>query len=135
MTEIPFVAFAQYLWHESIQVDTVHFSLCSFFKVSEKSINEVLQLFSDNCSIKKWHEFKRDYNLQKNSSFKWLKLIYSIPEKWKFIIKENHENAANFIIHDHYFKWLKLIDSIPERWKLSKKTMKMLLILSFMTIT
>ena len=29
-------------------------------------------------------------------------LIDSIPEKWKFIIKENFENAANLVIHDHH---------------------------------
>ena len=33
--------------------------------------------------------------------FQWLQLIGSVPERWKFIIKENYENAANFIIHDH----------------------------------
>ena len=27
--------------------------------------------------------------------FKWLQLIAYIPERWKFIIKENHEHAAN----------------------------------------
>ena len=96
MTEILFAILPQCLWYEGIQVDRVSVHCLKF---SEKSINSVLQLFSDNGSFKKWHEFKRDYNLHKNS----------------------------------YFKWLKLIDSIPER--LSKKTMKMLLILSFMIIT
>ena len=28
-------------------------------------------------------------------------MIDSIPERWKFIIKENYENATNLIIHDH----------------------------------
>ena len=26
----------------------------------------------------------------------------SIPQRWKIIIKENFENAINFIIHDHH---------------------------------
>ena len=25
-----------------------------------------------------------------------------IPERWKFIIKENYKNASNLIIHDHH---------------------------------
>ena len=30
------------------------------------------------------------------SYFKWLQIIYSVPERW------NYENATNFIIHDHH---------------------------------
>ena len=73
-----------------------------FLTFSEKSINYVSQLFSDNGSIKKWHEFKREYNLHESSYFKWLQLVDSIPERWKFVIKENYENATNLIIHDHH---------------------------------
>ena len=46
--------------------------------------------------------FKREYNLHESSYFQWLQLIGSIPERWKFIIKENYENATNFIIHDNH---------------------------------
>ena len=48
---------------------------------------------------KKWHKFKREYNLHQNSYFQ---LIDYIPEKWKFIIKKNNEVAANLITHDHH---------------------------------
>ena len=61
-----------------------------------------MQLFSDNGSIKKWHEFKREYNLHESSCFKWLQLIHSSPERWKFTIKENYENATYMIIHDQH---------------------------------
>ena len=73
-----------------------------FLTLSEKSINYVSHFFSDNDSIKKWHEFKREYNLHENSYFKWLQLVDSILERWKFIIKKNYENATNLIIHDHH---------------------------------
>ena len=69
MAEIPSCILPQYLWHnKSIQVDkaSVH-----FLTFSEKSINYVSQLFSDNGSIKRWHEFKREYNLNESSYFKW----------------------------------------------------------------
>ena len=42
------------------------------------------------------------FNLHENSYLKWLQLVDSIPERWKFIIKENCENASNMIIHDHH---------------------------------
>ena len=100
MAEIPSCILCQYLWYsKSIQVDkaSVH-----FLTFSEKTINYVSQLFSDNGSIKKWHEFKREYNLYEASYFKWLQLVDSIPEKWKFIIKENYENATSLIIYDNH---------------------------------
>ena len=34
-----------------------------------------------NGSIKKWHKFKRRYDLPQNSYFQWVQLIDSIPEK------------------------------------------------------
>ena len=52
-------------------------------------------------SLEKWHEFKREY-LHGSSYFKWLQSVDSIPERWKFVIKENYENATNLIIHEHH---------------------------------
>ena len=40
--------------------------------------------------------------LHESSHFKWIQLVDSVPERWKFIIKENSENATNLIIHDHH---------------------------------
>ena len=47
-------------------------------KISD--ISYVLQLFTNNGSIKKWHEFKGEYNLHKKY-FQWIQLIASIPER------------------------------------------------------
>ena len=56
---------------------------------------------NDSGSIQRWHELKREYNLNESS----------------------------------YFQWLELIESNPEDGDLlSNKTMKMLRMLSFMTI-
>ena len=51
-------------------------------------------------------------------------------------IKQWHEFKTEHNLHESfYFQRLQLIESIPQRRKISsKKTMKMLLILSFMTI-
>ena len=100
MAKIPSYILSQYLWYnKSVQVDKASIYFLTF---SEKSISYVLQLFSDNSSIKKWHEFKREYSLHESSCLKWLQLVDSIPERWKFIIKENYENATNLMIHDHH---------------------------------
>ena len=48
----------------------------------------------------KQHEFKRKFKLHESSHFQWLQLIDSIPERWKFIIKENYENATILFIHE-----------------------------------
>ena len=57
MTEIRSCILSQCIWYnKSIQVDKAS---AHFFKFFEKSINYVLQLFSDSGSIKKWAEFKR----------------------------------------------------------------------------
>ena len=100
MAEIPSFILSQCpCCNKSIQVDkaSVH-----FLKFSEKSISYVSQLFSDNSSIKKWHEFKREYNIHESSYFKWLLEIDSLPKRWKFINKENYEIATNLIIHYHH---------------------------------
>ena len=100
MAEMPSSILSQYLrGNKSIQVDT---SSVRFLTFSEESINYVSQLFSDNGSIKKWHEFKKECNLHESSHFKWLQLVGSIGERWKLIIKENYENATNLVIHDHH---------------------------------
>ena len=100
VAEISSCVLSQYLWYKKcIQVDKVSIHSLTF---SGKSIDYVSQLFNDNGSIKKWHEFKREHDLHENSYFKWLQLVDSTPERWKFIIKENYENATNLIIHDHH---------------------------------
>ena len=45
-----------------------------FLTFSKRSINYVSQLFSENGYIKKWHEFKREYSLEKLTSTE----LYSI---------------------------------------------------------
>ena len=68
MPEIPSCILAQYLWYKkSTEVDK---GSVYFLTLSEKSINYVSHFFSDNDSIRKWHEFKREYNLHENSYFK-----------------------------------------------------------------
>ena len=75
-----------------------------FFNVFRKSINYVSQLFSGNGSIEKQHELKKKYNLRESSYFKWLQLVDSIPERWKFIIRENYENATMEMLLNQWLK-------------------------------
>ena len=79
ITEVPSCILSHYLWYNrSIQVDN---SSVYFLKFSEKNINYVSQLFSDNGSIKQWHEFKREHNLHESFYFQWLQLIEYIPQR------------------------------------------------------
>ena len=100
MAEIPFCILSQYLWYnKSIQMNNAS---VYFLKFSERNIDYVLQLFSDNGSIKQRHECKKEYNLHQSFFYQWLQLIGSIPQGLKIIIKENNENATSLIIHEHH---------------------------------
>ena len=66
ITEMLSCTLSQYLWYNGIiQADKGTIQILQF---SEKN-NYFLQLFSDNGSIKKWLEFKREYNLHENPNF------------------------------------------------------------------
>ena len=79
ITEVLSCILSQYLWYNrSIQIDN---SSVYFLKFSENNISYISQLFSDNGSIKQWHDFKREHNLHESFYFQWLQLIDSIPQK------------------------------------------------------
>ena len=70
MTEVSSWILFQYLWwNASIKVDKTPIQFSLF---SEKYICYTSQLFSENSSIKEWHEFKRQYGLHVNSFFQWM---------------------------------------------------------------
>ena len=100
MIEITSFILSQYLWYnESIHVDEASVHSLQFPEIlSVMFCNFLVTMYSLN----KWHKFKRQYSLPENSFFQWLQLINSFPERWKFIIKENYENATNIIIDDHH---------------------------------
>ena len=45
--------------------------------------------------VQKWHEFTIGYNLHES-------YFQTILEIWELIVKENYENATNFIINEHH---------------------------------
>ena len=86
MTEIPSCTLSQYLWYNTnIQIDktSIHFSWFSTTKKKTMFHNFLIIM----APLKKWLKFRREYNLHQNSYFQWVQLIDSIPEKWKFIKK------------------------------------------------
>ena len=85
VTEIPSCILSQYMWYNA-NIQKPLFCFHGFPK--QKNINYISELFNNSGSIKKWHKFKREYDLHQNSYFQWVQLIDSIPEKWKFIIKK-----------------------------------------------
>ena len=67
MAEIPSCILSQYLWYNAnIQVDKTSIQ---FSRFSIKNIRYVSQFFNHNGSIKKRHQFKREYHLQENYYF------------------------------------------------------------------
>ena len=71
ITVVPSGILSKYLrYNRSIQVDNASVYFLKFSK--KKKINYVSQLFSENGSIKQWHEFKREQNLNESFYFQWL---------------------------------------------------------------
>ena len=91
-TEIPTWIFSQNLWYNA-QADKTSIQFSCFF---EKNVHHVSQLFSENGSGKKEHEFKAEHDLRK------LLLSMGATNKLCFKkIEKIHESTANFIINDH----------------------------------
>ena len=55
-----------------------------------KYLNFVAQL-----SDKAWHHLQQEYHLNNKSYLQWLQLMNSIPDKWKFTIKQTGSDAKN----------------------------------------
>ena len=89
ITEVPSCILSQYRWYNrNIQVD----NSCVYFlklRISIMFPNFLLTMDPLNNSM----------NLRQNTTYK--KVFFSmatIPQRWKIIIKESHENATNLII-------------------------------------
>ena len=75
MAEIPSCILSQYLWYNTnIQVGKTS-KIFKVFQGFPKKIFIVSQLFNNHGSIKKWHEFKREYDLHENPYSQWMQLI------------------------------------------------------------
>ena len=76
------------MYNANIQVDKASIQFSRF--TEGKNIS---QLFNDNGSVTKWHEFKREYDLHEN---------YVFQKNGILSLKKEKENAADLIIHDHH---------------------------------
>ena len=91
--ESPSCILSEFLWfNEHINIE----NKCIFFKkFSEKNINFVYSIVSENGSIKKWETFKRDFNLGNEDYFKYMQLVDAIPTIRKKEVK-NFDNNNDF---------------------------------------
>ena len=92
MTEIPSCILPQFLWYNrSIKVDKNSAHVLQFsLKISVMFLNFLVTI----VSLKNGMNFKENTTYE-NCSLQWIQSIYSMPERWKFIIKENYENATS----------------------------------------
>ena len=99
MAEIPSCILSQYLWYNK-SVWVVKASV-NFLTFSEKMINYVSQLFSDNGSIKNY------MNLRENKTYLKVHILIATisrlySRKMEIYYQKNYENAINLILHDHH---------------------------------
>ena len=94
MTEVSSCILSQYLWYnEGIHLYKASVPFLQFSK--EKKINYFLQLFGDNCSIKKCNGRKRKYDLHENSYFQWLQLIVNSKNNNKKTLFQKDRNLLS----------------------------------------
>ena len=91
------------MYNANIQADRTSIPFSRFFELSIMFHYFLVKVASLRNGINLRGFLVKKFNeLRENCYFQWLKLIRSIPERWKFIIKKNYEKAANLIIHGHY---------------------------------
>ena len=84
-------------WNIKVDSKPVHFS---FF--SDKNLNFIGQLFSENGNIKPWKDLKIEFHLKDTHKIYWLQIIDALPKTWKDIILKDKGNAKNLVIFDHH---------------------------------
>ena len=70
--------------------------------LSAKGINFVGKLFENNQQIKKWDEFKTEFDLIENEKFLIVQITHALPISWKEILRNYTESINNLVILDHH---------------------------------
>jgi len=100
LANLPSAILSQYLWFNSkILVDNKSFKFACF---SDNNINFVKNVFTSSGKLKKWGNFKEEFNLQEKHKFKWLQLTHAIPVQWKSCLLQDKGNSFNLAILDHH---------------------------------
>ena len=86
---------SQVLWYNKcIKVDN---KTIYNFKMSQKDINYVGQLFICYGKPKLWKELKNEFDLQDQLQFIYNQTIHAIPKSWKDALIVNLENIKNLV--------------------------------------
>ena len=100
--DLPSCILSSFLWYDK---DIFISNKPIYFKhFSKNNLNYVTQLFHDTGNTKEWMKLKHKFNLNNNLYFKWMQLIYSIPQKWKNAIKNNRISQNLLFLNHHLIK-------------------------------
>ena len=97
---LPSAIACQVIWYNKcIKVDSK--TLYSF-KISQKDIIYVAQLFKCNGKPKLWEELKNEFNLQGQLQIIYNQIINSISKSWKHALIVSLENIKNLVFEGHH---------------------------------
>ena len=83
----PSCILSEFLWfNKHINIENKYVFFQNF---SEKNINFVYSIVSDNGSIKNWVTMQQEFHLENKDYFRYMQLVYAIPISWKKKIKNN----------------------------------------------
>ena len=100
--DLPSCILSSFLWYNK---DILISNKPIYFKhFSNNNLNYVTQLFDDTGNTKEWMKLKHEFNLNNNLYFKWMQLIYSIPQKWKNTINDNRISENLLLLNHHLIK-------------------------------
>ena len=100
LPSLPSSVASQCLWHNKyIKIDDKTIFSSS---LSAKGIIFAGQLFQNNQQIKKWDEFKTEFDLIENEKFLIVQITHALPISWKEILRNYTESINNLVILDHH---------------------------------
>ena len=69
--------------------------------LSTKEINFVSERFQNNQQIKKWDEFKTEFDLIGNEKLLITQITHALPNSWEKILRNYTKSIKNLVIQDH----------------------------------
>ena len=82
---------SQYLWFKKFII--VDISYVNFTNFSNKNINFVSDLVTEDCNFKSWETSENENHLDNKFYFQWMQLSHAIPLIWKQTINDSEKNV------------------------------------------
>ena len=98
--DIPSTITSQVIWfNKHIKIDNK--SLCNH-RLANQGINQVRQLFNENCMAKAWLDIKTKFSLSNKQHYFSIQWINAIPKSWKEELCRSNRIPDALSVYDHH---------------------------------